>query len=59
MLSLDSQPLALSLAEHELLVGDPAVVHGTIFDLRRTGSLIAPSLHMQALSLHTLVDTAQ
>lgn len=50
VLSLVRRPLALSL------VGDPAVVRGTIFELLRTGQLMAPSLHTQALSLHTLVE---
>lgn len=56
VLSLVGRPLALSLVEHELTVGDPAVVRGTIFELLRTGQLMAPSLHTQALSLHTLVE---
>ena len=56
VLSLVGRPLALSLVEHELSVGDPAVVRGTIFELLRTGQLMAPSLHTQALSLHTLVE---
>ena len=58
VLSLVRQPLALSLVEHELSVGDPAVVRGTIFELLRTGQLMAPSLRTQALSLHTLVEPA-
>ncbi len=56
VLILVRRPLALSLVEHELSVGDPAVVRGTIFELLRTGQLMAPSLHTQALSLHTLVE---
>lgn len=56
VLSLVNKPLALSLIEHELAVGDPAVVRGAIFELLRTGQLMAPSLHTQALSLHTLVE---
>ncbi len=56
VLSLVRRPLALSLVEHELSVGDPAVVRGTIFELLRIGQLMAPSLHTQALSLHTLVE---
>ena len=55
-LSLVRRPLALSLVEHELSFGDPAVVRGTIFELLRTGQLMAPSLHTQPLSLHTLVE---
>ena len=53
VLSLVRQPLALSLVEHELSVGDPAVVRGAIFELLRTGQMMAPSLHTQDLSLHT------
>ena len=56
LLNLVRRPLSLSLIEHELSVGDPAVVRGTIFELLRTGQLVAPSLHTQALSLHTLVE---
>ena len=58
VLSLVHKPLALSLIEHELSVGDPAIVRGAIFELLRTGQLMAPSLHTQALSLHTLVEPA-
>ena len=58
VLSLVRRPLALSLVEHELCVGDPAVVRGTIFELLRTGQLTASSLHTQPLSLHTLVEPA-
>jgi hypothetical protein len=58
VLGLVRQPLALSLIEHELAVGDPAVVRGTIFELLRTGQLMASSLHTQPLSLHTLVEPA-
>ncbi len=58
VLSLVRRPLALSLVEHELSVGDPAVVRGTIFELLRTGQLMASSLHAQALSLHTVVEPA-
>ena len=56
VLNLVRRPLALSLVEHELSVDDPAVVRGSIFELLRTGQLMAPSLHTQALSLHTLVE---
>jgi hypothetical protein len=57
-LNLVRRPLALSLVEHELSVDDPAVVRGTIFELLRTGQLMASSLHMQAMSLHTLLEPA-
>ena len=58
VLSLVHKPLALSFIEYELSVGDPAIVRGAIFELLRTGQLMAPSLHTQALSLHTLVEPA-
>ena len=58
VLSLVRRPLALSLVEHELSVGDPAVVRGTIFELLRTGQLMASSLNTQPLSLHTLLEPA-
>ncbi|MBW8832160.1 MAG: hypothetical protein JF606_22650 [Burkholderiales bacterium] len=58
VLSLVRKPLALSFIEHELSVGDPAIVRGAIFELLRTGQLVAPSLHTQPLSLHTAVEPA-
>jgi len=58
VLSLVRKPLALSLIEHELSVGDPAIVRGAIFELLRTGQLVAPSLHTHALSMHTTVEPA-
>lgn len=56
VLSLVRRPLALSYVEHELSVGDPAIVRGAIFELLRTGRLMAPTLHSQPLSLHTTVE---
>lgn len=56
VLSPVRRPLALSHVEHALSAGDPAVVRGTIFELIRTGQLMAPCLDAQALSLHTLVE---
>lgn len=58
VLRLVRTPLALSLIEHELSVGDPAIVRGAIFELLRTGQLVAPSLHTQPLSMHTTVEPA-
>ena len=58
VLSLVRKPLALSLIEHELSLGDPAIVRGAIFELLRTGQLVAPSLHTQPLSMHTTVEPA-
>lgn len=53
------EPVALSFVEHELAVGDPCLVRGAIFELLRTGRLLAPSLHSQALSLHTTIEPAR
>lgn len=53
---LDPRPLA-SL-EREASCGDPAIVRGTIFELLRQGQLRAPSLHVQPLGHHTLVEPA-
>ena len=52
-MSMVREPVALSFVEHELAVGDPSLVRGAIFELLRTGRLLAPSLHSQSLSLHT------
>lgn len=57
--NLVREPVALSLLEHELAVGDPSLVRGAIFELLRTGRLLAPSLHSQALSLHTTIEPAR
>jgi len=57
--NLVREPVALSLVEHELAVGDPSLVRGAIFELLRTGRLLAPSLHSQALSLHTPIEPAR
>ena len=53
------EPVALSFVEHELAVGDPCLVRAAVFELLRTGKLLAPSLHSQALSLHTCIEPAK
>ena len=57
--NLVREPVALSFVEHKLAVGDPCLVRGAIFELLRTGRLLAPSLHSQALSLHTTIEPAR
>jgi len=57
--NLVREPVALSLVEHELAVGDPSLVRAAIFELLRTGRLLSPSLHSQALSLHTTIEPAR
>jgi hypothetical protein len=52
------EPLTLAQVEHDLSKGDPAIVRGAIFELLRTGNLLAPSLHVDALSMHTLLHPA-
>ena len=58
MLKRVSQPRSLASLEREVSSGDPAIVRGTVFDLLRQGLLRAPSLHVQPLSHHTLVEPA-
>ena len=50
------QPTALGRLEHEFSISDPAIVRGTLFELLRTGILAAPSLHVEVLSMHTLIQ---
>lgn len=57
-LNLVRSPLPLSRVEHELSNGEPSLVRGTIFELLRQGRLSAPSLHIQPLSLYTVLEPA-
>ena len=52
------EAVALARVEHELSTGDPVIVRGAIFDLLRTGRLLAPSLRVDMLSMHTLLRPA-
>lgn len=52
------QPTMLGRLEHEFSISDPAVVRGALFELLRTGRLVAPSLHVEVLSMHTLIQAA-
>lgn len=52
-------PTPLSKLEHELAVGDPALVRGAVFELLRKGRLRAPTLHAQPLSMYTMVEPVQ
>lgn len=49
-------PIALSRIEHAFSAGDPSLARGAVFELLRTGRLVATALHTQPLSLHTLVE---
>jgi len=52
------EPESLARVERDLAVGDPAIVRGAIFELLRTGRLRAPSLHLQPLDLHLILEPA-
>jgi hypothetical protein len=52
-------PRSLASLEREASCGDPSLVRGTIFELLRLGQLRAPSLHVQPLSHHTLVEPVE
>ncbi|MBC7483561.1 MAG: hypothetical protein H7337_17070 [Rhizobacter sp.] len=52
------QPTTLGRLEHEFSISDPAVVRGALFELLRSGELVAPSLHVDMLSMHTLFEAA-
>ena len=52
------EPTPLATVERELSRGDPCLVRGVIFDLLRTGRIGAPSLHVQPLTLHTMLEPA-
>ncbi len=52
------RPTALGRLEHEFSISDPAIVRGALFELLRTGALVAPSLHVEVLSMHTLIQAA-
>ena len=52
------QPTALGRLEHAFSINDPVIVRGAILDLLRTGSLVAPSLHVEVLSMHTPIKAA-
>lgn len=58
MLQRVTLPRPLASLEREASCGDPAIVRGTIFELLRLGQLRAPSLQVQPLSHHTLVEPA-
>ncbi len=51
-------PISLGRLEHELSVGDPSLIRGAIFEQLRTGRIKAPSLHIEALSLHAVLEPA-
>lgn len=52
------EPRPLARVERDLAIGDPAIVRGAVFDLLRTGALIAPTLRSQPLDLHVMLEPA-
>ena len=50
------EPTPLAMVERDLSRGDPSLVRGAIYDLLRTGRIAAASLHVQPLTLHTLLE---
>ena len=53
------EPTPLAGIEQQFAAGDPAVVRGTVFEMLRTGELAAPTLRVQALTLHSIVEPAR
>lgn len=59
IVALSNWPTSLLAIEREFAKTEPMLVRAAVFDLLRTGGLIAPSLHTQRLSLHTVLEPAQ
>jgi len=59
VLALSSSSTTLATIEHELGKTQTMLVRAAVFDLLRTGGIVAPSLHTQRLSLHTILEPAQ
>jgi hypothetical protein len=53
-----SEPITLAHIERELVTGDPTLVRAGVFRLLLDGSLVAPALHTEPLSLATLIGPA-
>lgn len=59
VLALANASITLLSMERELAKSQPMLVRAAAFDLLRTGGLVAPSLHTQKLSLHTVLEPIQ
>lgn len=59
ILALSNASITLLAMERELAKAQPMLVRAAVFDLLRTGGLAAPSLHIQKLSLHTVLEPIQ
>lgn len=59
VLTLANVPITLLAMESALARTQPMLLRAAVFELLRTGGLVAPSLHTQRLSLHTILEPAQ
>lgn len=50
------EPISLAIIERQFSSGDPTVVRATLFEMLRTGQLVAPALRTEPLSLHTTLE---
>ena len=57
-LALAKLPITLLALEGYLAKTQPMLLRAAVFELLRTGDLVAPSLHTQRLSLHTILEPA-
>ncbi len=53
------EPIPLAGIEQQFAGGDPTVVRGTVFEMLRTAQLAAPTLRVQPLSLHSIMEPAR
>ena len=59
IVAFSNLPIPLLAIEREFAKAQPMLVRAAVFDLLRTGALLAPSLHTQRLSLQTILEPAQ
>ena len=59
VLALGNFPITLLAMEGALAKTQPMLLRAAVFELLRTGALVAPSLHTQRLSLHTILEQTQ
>ena len=59
VLALANFPIPLLSMEGALAKTQPMLLRAAVFELLRIGALLAPSLHTQRLSLHTILEPAQ
>ena len=59
VLALANFPITLLAMEGALAKTQPMLLRAAVFDLLRTGGLVASALHTQRLNLHTILEPAQ